>query len=148
MRHGLQHLLVSIGHQANGSENLQNRHFSFNVLRPQALRDGVDTLRMGQDMRASLRVVHQGLDAADDWSVDAALWRLVVHAAQEIEQAGESVEFDESCDEPKEAEEYRWRKLSYGPCKLLFISRCWSLRSSVQYLWLKFRSKIFFFNNR
>lgn len=98
--HSLQHLLVSIGHQAHRPKNLQHGHFGLDVLRPQALRDGVDALRVGQDVSAALRVVHQGLDAADDGGVDAALRRLVVHAAEEVEEAGEAIQFDEACDEP------------------------------------------------
>lgn len=73
VRHGLQHLLVSIGHQTHRPEDLQHGHFGLDVLRPQALRDGVDALRVGQDVGAALRVVHQGFDAADDGGVDAAL---------------------------------------------------------------------------
>lgn len=92
---------MSVRYQANCTQYLQHRHFGFDVLRPQALRDGVDALRVGQHVRAALRVVHQSLDAANDGGVDAALRRLVVHAAQEVEQAGEPVQFDEACDEPE-----------------------------------------------
>lgn len=98
--HGLQHFLVSVRHQTHGPQDLQHRHFGLDVFRPQALRDGVDALRVGQDVGAALRVVHQGLDAADDGGVDAALGRLVVHAAQEVEEAGEAVQLDEARDEP------------------------------------------------
>jgi len=73
VRHGLQHLLVAVGHQAHRPEDLQHRHFGLDVLRPQALRDGVDALRVGEDVGAALRVVHQRLDAADDGGVHAAL---------------------------------------------------------------------------
>lgn len=59
-------------------------------------------------MGAPLRVVHQGLDAADDGGVHAALGRLVVHAAEEVEQAGEAVQLDEARDEPGGRE--GWRK--------------------------------------
>lgn len=95
---------MSVWHQAHRPEDFQHRHFGLDVLRPQALWDGVDALWVGQDVRAALGVVHQGLDAADDGGVDAALWRLVVHAAQEVEEAGEAVELNETCDEPREGE--------------------------------------------
>lgn len=98
--HGLQHFLVSVGDQTHSPKNLQHRNFGLDVLRPQALWDGVDALWMSQHVRTALRVVHQGLDAADDGGVDAALWRLVVHAAQEVEEAGKAVQFDEACDKP------------------------------------------------
>ncbi len=110
--HGLQHLLVSIGHQAHRPKNFQHRHFGLDVLCPQALRDGVDALWVGQDVRAALGVVHQGLDTADDGGVDTALWCLVVHAAEEVEEAGEAVELDEASDEPGgggKENEYRFR---------------------------------------
>lgn len=55
---------------------------------------------MGQHVRAALRVVHQGFDTADDRRVDAAFWRLVVHTAQEVEEAGEAVQLNEACDKP------------------------------------------------
>lgn len=95
---------MSIWHQAHRPEDFQHCHFGLDVLRPQALGDGVDALRVGQDVRTTLGVVHQGLDAANDGGVDAALRRLVVHAAQEVEEAGEAVELDEACDEPREGE--------------------------------------------
>lgn len=90
---------MSVGHQAHRPENLQHRHFGLDVLCPEALWDGVDALWVGQDMCAALGVVHQGLDAANDGGVDTALWRLVVHAAQEVEEAGEAVELNEARDE-------------------------------------------------
>lgn len=98
--HGLQHFLVSIWHQTYCPENLQHCHFGLDVLRPQALWDGVDALRVGQDVSTALWIVHQGLDAADDGGVDAALGRLVVHAAQEVEEAGEAVQLNKACDKP------------------------------------------------
>lgn len=55
-------------------------------------------------MCAALRVVHQGLDAADEGGVDAALRRLVVHATQKVQEAGEAVELDEACDKPSEGD--------------------------------------------
>lgn len=91
---------MPIWHQAHCPKNLQHCHFGLDVLRPEALRDGVDALRVGEDVRSALRVVHQGLDAADDGGVDAALRRLVVHAAQEVEEAGEAVQLDEARDKP------------------------------------------------
>ena len=100
VRHGLQHLLVAVGHQADGAQDLQHRHLGLDVGRAQALRDGVDALRVGQHVGAPLGVVHQRLDAADHRGVHAALRRLVVHAAQEVQQAGEAVQLDEARDEP------------------------------------------------
>lgn len=102
--HRLQHLLVAIGHQAHCAQDLQHCHFGLDVVLPQALGDGIDALRVGQHMGSTLRVVHQGLDAADDRGVHAALRRLVVHAPQEIEQAGEAVELNEARHKPG-----RWR---------------------------------------
>ena len=65
-------------------------------------------------MSSALRVVHQGLDAANDRGVDAALGRLVVTAAQEVEEAGEAVQLDEACDKPDghmENKEYIFRQV-------------------------------------
>lgn len=100
MYHGLQNLLVSIRHQAHGPENLQHCHFGLDILCPQALWDGVDALWVSQHVSTALRVVHQGLDTADDRRVDPALWRLVVHAAQEVEEAGEAIQFNEARNKP------------------------------------------------
>lgn len=93
---------MSIWHQAHRPKDFQHRHFGLDVLCPQALGDDVDALRVGQDVRTALGVVHQGFNAADDGGVDAALWRLVVHAAHEVEEACEAVELDEACDKPRE----------------------------------------------
>lgn len=98
---------MSIGHQAHRPQNLQHCHFRLDVLRPKALWDGVDALWMGQDVSAALRVVHQGLDTADNRGVDAALRRLVVHAAQEVEEAGEAIQLNKACDKPDGDKEYK-----------------------------------------
>lgn len=51
-------------------------------------------------MSTALRVVHQGLDAANNGGVYAALRRLIVHAAQEVEEAGEAIQLNKACDKP------------------------------------------------
>lgn len=116
MCHGLKHLLVAIWHQAHRPKNLQYCHFGLEVLCPEALWDGIDALRVGQDMRTALRVVHQCLDAPDDGGVDAALWRLVVHAAQEVEEAGEAVQLDETRNKPNGWKEEKHRVKTEPVC--------------------------------
>lgn len=93
---------MSIWNQAHCPKDFQHGHFGLDVLSLQALWDGVDALGVGQDMCAALGVVHQCLDAADDGGVDAALWRLVVHATQEVEEAGEAIKLNETCDKSRE----------------------------------------------
>lgn len=101
MGHGLQDLLVSVGDQTQRAKDLQHRHLCLDVLGAQTLGDGVDALGVGQHMGTALRVVHQGFNAADDRCVDPTLRRLIVHAVQEVEEAGEAVQLDEACDKPE-----------------------------------------------
>lgn len=61
---------------------------------------------MGQDVSAALRVVHQGLDATDDGGVDTTLRGLVVHAAQEVEEASEAIQLNEACNKPEVTRKY------------------------------------------
>lgn len=100
VRHGLQHFLMAVRYQAESTQDLQDGHLGLHVVLAQALGDGVDALRVGQDVRSALRVVHQRFDAPDDGSVDAALRCLVVHALQEVQQTREAVQFDEARHEP------------------------------------------------
>lgn len=100
VRHGLQHFLMAVRYQAQGTQDLQHGHLGLDVVLAQALGDGVDALRVGQDVRSALRVVHQRLDAADDGGVDAALRRLEVHALQEVQQTREAVQLDEARHKP------------------------------------------------
>lgn len=88
------------GHQANGAHDLQHRHLGLDVLRGQALGDDVDALRVGEDVGAALRVVHQGFDAADQGCVDLRFCGLVVHGLQEVEDARQPVQVDEASHEP------------------------------------------------
>lgn len=73
VRHSLQHFLMAVRYQAESAQDLQHGHLGLDVILAQALGDGVDALRVGQDVRSALRVVHQRFDAADDGGVDAAL---------------------------------------------------------------------------
>lgn len=47
-----------------------------------------------------LRVVHEGFDAANERRVDLRLGRLIVHGAQEVEDAGQPIEVYEACHKP------------------------------------------------
>lgn len=103
VQHGLQNLLVAAGHQAHGAQDLQHGHLGLAVLRAQALRDGADGLGLRQHVSPPLRVVHQSLDAADEGGVDAALAGGVVHAPEEVQQAGQAIQLDEAGHEPAQA---------------------------------------------
>lgn len=58
VQHGLQNLLVAPGNQAHGAQDFQHGHLRFNVLCAQTLSNHINTLRVGQDMSPTLRVVH------------------------------------------------------------------------------------------
>lgn len=100
VQHGLQDLAVPAGHQADGAHDLQHGHLGFDVLRGQALGDDVDALGVGEDVGAALRVVHQGFDAADQGRVDLGFGGLVVHGLQEVQDARQAIQVDESSHEP------------------------------------------------
>lgn len=100
MQHGLQNLPVPTRHQANGAHDLQHGHLGFDVLRGQALGDDVDALRVGEHVGAALRVVHQSFDAADQGRVDLGFCGLVVHGLQEVQDARQAIQVDESSHEP------------------------------------------------
>ena len=88
MQHGLQDLPVASWHQTDSTHDLQHRHLGLDILSGQALGDDVDALCVGEHMGAALGVVHQGLDAADQRRVDLGLGGVVVHALQEVQDAG------------------------------------------------------------
>lgn len=96
---------MSTRDKTDSPQNLQHSHFGLDVLRAQTLWDGVDALRMGQDMSTALGVVHQSFDATDDRRVHATLGRLVVHASQEVQEAGEPIKLDEASYKPKDTQE-------------------------------------------
>lgn len=100
VQHGLQDLLVTSGHEAHGTQDLQHGHLGLAVLCAEALRDGADGLGLRQHVGPPLRVVHQRLDAADEGGVDAALAGGMVHAPEEIQQAGQALQLDEAGHEP------------------------------------------------
>ena len=50
MHHCIQHLLVAARHQTESSQDLQDGHLGLDVIRAEALRDGVDPGDVGQDM--------------------------------------------------------------------------------------------------
>lgn len=91
---------MSVGDQTQRAKDLQHCHLCLDVLGAQTLGDGVDALGVGQHMGTALRIVHQGLNAANDRCVDPTLRRLVVHAVQEVKEAGEAVQLDEARDKP------------------------------------------------
>lgn len=70
------------------------------VLSAQALCDGADGLRLCQHMSPPLGVVHQSLDAAYEGSVDAALAGSMVHAPEEIQQTGQTIQLNEAGHKP------------------------------------------------
>lgn len=92
---------MASGHKAHCTQNFQHCNLSLAVLCAQALCNGTDGLRLGQDVCPSLRVVHQSLDAANERRVDAALTRGVVHAPEEIQQAGQAFQLDEAGHKPR-----------------------------------------------
>ena len=49
-----------------------------------------------------LRVVHEGFDAADERGVDLRLCRLIVHRAEEVEDAGQTIQVYEARHKPAE----------------------------------------------
>lgn len=100
MQHGLQNLLVPTRNQANGAHDLQDRHLGFNVLRGQALSDDVDALWVREDVGSALRVVHQSFDAADQGRVDLRFRGLVVHGLQEVQDARQAIQVNETSHEP------------------------------------------------
>lgn len=54
-------------------------YLGFDVFSDKALCDDINALTVAQDMSSSLRVVHQGFDAADQRGVDLRLCGLIVH---------------------------------------------------------------------
>lgn len=50
VQHRRQHLLVAAGHQTDGAQNFERRHFGFDVVGGQRLGDGVDARRMGENV--------------------------------------------------------------------------------------------------
>lgn len=100
VQHGLQNLPVPTRHQANSTHDLQHCHLGFDVLRGQALSDDVDALWMRQDVGTALRVVHQSFDAADQGCVDLRFCGLVVHGLQEVQDARQAIQVDETSHEP------------------------------------------------
>lgn len=92
-------------HQTHGAHDLQHRHLGLDVLCGQALGDDVDALRVREDVGAALRVVHQGFDAADQRRVDLRFRGLVVHALQEVQDARQAIQVDETSHKPVKREE-------------------------------------------
>ncbi len=103
VQHGFQDFLVSSGHQANSTHDLQNGHFGLDVFSGQALSDDVDAFWMCEHMGTSLRVVHQGFNAADQRGVDLRFGGLIVHRFQEVQDARQSIEVYEACHKPRGA---------------------------------------------
>lgn len=79
-------------------------HLGLDVLRHQALSDDVDALAVSQDVSSALGVVHQGLDAADQRRVHLRLAGVVVHGAEEAQDAGQAVQIDEPRHKPVQSE--------------------------------------------
>lgn len=116
VQHGFQDFLVSSRHQTNSTHDFQNSHFGLDVLGGQALSDDVDAFWMSEHMGTSLRVVHQGFNAADQWGVDLRFGGLVVHCFQEVQDARQSIEVYEACHKPWGAPKWsgpsRWKDIS------------------------------------
>ena len=89
MHHCIQHLLVAARHQAESTQDLKDGHLGLDVVRAEALRDGVDPGDVSQHVGSaslsresvreifiivisdkSYRVVHQRLDTAEGHGVD------------------------------------------------------------------------------
>ena len=68
----------------------------FDVLRGETLCDDINALAVTQHMSSALRAVHQSFDAADQRGVDLRVGRLVVHRLEEIQDARQAVQVDES----------------------------------------------------
>ncbi len=58
---------------------------------------------MCEHMGTSLRVVHQGFNAADQRGVDLRFGGLIVHRFQEVQDARQSIEVYEACHKPRGA---------------------------------------------
>jgi len=54
-------------------------------------------------MRSPLGVVHQSLDATNEGGVDATFAGGVVHAPEEIQQTGQTLQLNEACHKPVQA---------------------------------------------
>lgn len=103
VEHGLQHLLVATRNQAHSTQDLQHGHLGLAVFCAQTLRNGADGLWLCQHMRPSLGVVHQSLDATDEGGVDTTFTGGVVHAPEEIQQTGQTLQLNEASHEPVQA---------------------------------------------
>lgn len=121
VQHGLQNLPVPTRHQANGTHDLQHRHLGLDVLCGQALSDDVDALWMREDVGTALRVVHQSFDAADQGRVDLWFGGLIVHGLQEVQDARQAIQVDETSHEPVMKSSQRQRSLGRGVCFSSFI---------------------------
>lgn len=105
VQHGFQDLPVPSWHQTHSTHDLQHRHFGLDVLSCQALGNDVDALCVGEHVGAALGVIHQGLDAANQGRVDLGLSGLIVHALQEVQDAGQTVQVDEPRHKPLKEED-------------------------------------------
>ena len=95
VQHRLQHLLVTTRNQTQGSKNLQHGHLGLDVLRAEALGDGVDPGDVGEDVRPANAVVHDRLDTAQRCGVDAGLSSVPVHPRQQVEETVETTGLQE-----------------------------------------------------
>ena len=88
-------------------QSTSGAYLGLDVLCGEALGDDVDALGVRQDVGPPLGVVHQGLDAANQGGVDLGLGGLVVHALQEVQDAGQTVQVNEPCHKPGRGEQVR-----------------------------------------
>lgn len=58
---------------------------------------------MSQDMSPPLGVVHQCLDTPYNGCVYTALWGLIVHALQEVQQTAQAIQLNEPGHKPEKA---------------------------------------------
>ena len=96
VQHRLQNLLVSPRHQAEGSEDLKRRHLGLDVLRAEALGDGVDPSHVCEHVRPARGVVHDRLDAAESRGVNGGLCRVPVHPRQQVQETRQARGLEES----------------------------------------------------
>ena len=81
-------------HQAEGTQDLKDGHLGLDVVRAEALRDGVDPGDVGEDVRAPRGVVHDRLDAAERGRVDGGLRAVPVQPRQQAKKTGEALPGD------------------------------------------------------
>ena len=80
------------GNETNGAEDFQHGDLGLDGGRGETLPDDFDGVGMREDVGSAVRVVHQGLNAADGRVVDGRHAQLRTHRRQQVEETVQTLE--------------------------------------------------------